>query len=45
MSKHTDDIRNGDKDINPIIDINKMIMEGLSKQSLATNNQATLMAG
>jgi flagellar protein FlaF len=45
MSKHTDDIRNGDKDLNPIIDINKMIMDGLSKQTLGTNVQETLIAG
>lgn len=30
MSHHTKLVRNGDEDLQPIIDINKMMMEGLS---------------
>ncbi|MFT6072619.1 MAG: flagellar protein FlaF [Alphaproteobacteria bacterium] len=41
MSKHTTDIRTGDKDLQPIIDINKMIIEGLSTQVSTLNDQDT----
>jgi len=40
MAKQTTDIRSGEQDLQPIIDINKMIMEGLASQASQPTTQA-----
>ena len=44
MSQHTNLVRNGDADLVAIIDINKMIMEGLSTPVSVSENKTKIQA-